>query len=134
MSKEKPVEHSDQNSGQPAPAEGLSNPGETAVQEKARHLNEHGEALYLAGNREEAREKFEKAIETDPDGAYAHNNLGVYHWESGNWEAAIYSLQKALKLKPDDVEIITNIEKILQLISHEKKAAADRGQAEDENT
>lgn len=99
------------------------------ARENARRINEKGEALYLAGKPKEALTQFKLALETDPGCVDAVNNLGVYHWDTGDWDAAVRCLKQAVRLRPDDMEIITNLEKVLTLI-HQETAAAQAGSRE----
>ncbi|HXG01995.1 MAG TPA: tetratricopeptide repeat protein, partial [Candidatus Binatia bacterium] len=55
--------------------------------------------LYLQlGRLEEARLRFEKAVELDPNFAEAHMNLGVALAEAGRWEEAVPAYRRALAL------------------------------------
>jgi Flp pilus assembly protein TadD len=56
----------------------------------------------------EARFRFQRAVELDPDNASALNNLGVALEQEGEFEAAHEAYEKALELKPDDLYIQQN--------------------------
>lgn len=56
----------------------------------------------------EARFRFERAVELDPDNASALNNLGVALEQQGEFDAAREAYEKALELKPDDLYIQQN--------------------------
>jgi Flp pilus assembly protein TadD len=56
----------------------------------------------------EARFRFQRAVELDPDNASALNNLGVALEQQGDFDAAREAYEKALELKPDDLYIQQN--------------------------
>ena len=57
---------------------------------------------------QEARFRFEKAVELDPDNAQALNNLAIALEQQGEFDQARAAYDKALRLKPDDVYIQQN--------------------------
>ena len=57
---------------------------------------------------QEARFRFEKAVQLDPDYASAQNNLGVALEQQGDFDAARAAYEKALALKPGDTYIQQN--------------------------
>jgi Flp pilus assembly protein TadD len=57
---------------------------------------------------QEARFRFEKAVEMDPDNAAALNNLAIALEQQGEFDKAREAYEKALKLKPNDVYIQQN--------------------------
>ena len=57
---------------------------------------------------QEARFRFEKAVEIDPDNASALNNLAIALEQQGEFDKARAAYDKALKLKPNDVYIQQN--------------------------
>jgi len=56
----------------------------------------------------EARFRFQRAAELDPDNASALNNLGVALEQQGDFDGARAAYEKALELKPDDLYIQQN--------------------------
>ena|SRR6185436_7783192 len=56
----------------------------------------------------EARFRFERAVELDPDNPEALNNLGVALEQQGEFERAKAAYEKALKLKPGSLYIQQN--------------------------
>jgi Flp pilus assembly protein TadD len=58
----------------------------------------------------EARFRFEKALELDPDNASALNNLAVTLEQQGEFERAREAYDKALKLRPTDAYIQQNFD------------------------
>lgn len=57
---------------------------------------------------QEARFRFEKAVNLEPDNASALNNLGIALEQQGDFEHARAAYEKALKLKPGSVYIQQN--------------------------
>jgi Flp pilus assembly protein TadD len=57
---------------------------------------------------QEARFRFERAVELDPDNASALNNLGVALEQQGDFGKAREAYEKARKLKPGNVYIQQN--------------------------
>jgi Flp pilus assembly protein TadD len=57
---------------------------------------------------QEARFRFEKAVEIDPDNASALNNLAIALEQQGEFDKARAAYDRALKLKPNDVYIQQN--------------------------
>jgi Flp pilus assembly protein TadD len=57
---------------------------------------------------QEARFRFEKAVNLDPESASALNNLAIALEQQGEFDKARAAYDKALKLKPGDVYIQQN--------------------------
>ena len=57
---------------------------------------------------QEARFRFEKAVELDPDNAPALNNLAIALEQQGEFDKARGAYEKALQLKPNDLYIQQN--------------------------
>jgi Flp pilus assembly protein TadD len=57
---------------------------------------------------QEARFRFEKAVELEPENAEALNNLGVALEQQGDFQRAREAYEKALKLKPNSLYIQQN--------------------------
>ena len=56
-----------------------------------------------------AREAVQRALEIDPDLAYAHRMLGIFHFKiDWNWAAAHAEFEQARKLDPSDVHLLAN--------------------------
>jgi Flp pilus assembly protein TadD len=56
----------------------------------------------------EARFRFERAVELDPENASALNNLAVALEQQGEFDGARDAYEKALELKPEDLYIQQN--------------------------
>lgn len=59
---------------------------------------------------QEARFRFERAVELSPDNASALNNLGIALEQQGDFARAREAYEKALKLKPGSVYIQQNFD------------------------
>lgn len=57
---------------------------------------------------QEARFRFEKAVQLDPDNAEALNNLAVALEQQGEFDKAREAYERALKLKPGNLYIQQN--------------------------
>lgn len=81
------------------------------------------------GRREEAEERFHKALALDPLHHRALTNLGTLYLERGELEAALDLYQKALKLCPDDPLLHENLAALYKkkgdldkMVAHMKRA------------
>jgi Flp pilus assembly protein TadD len=57
---------------------------------------------------QEARFRFERAVQLDPDNASALNNLGIAFEQQGDFEKARAAYERALALKPGNLYIQQN--------------------------
>lgn len=57
---------------------------------------------------QEARFRFQRAVELDPDNASALNNLAIALEQQGDFDGARAAYEKALELKPGDLYIQQN--------------------------
>src|SRR6266540_4556569 len=75
--------------------------GESAVNEQKDPNFLAGRSRKMAMDYTGAAEAFEKALEANPRSASAHLELGLLYYEKLNdWAAAVYHLEKYLKLNP----------------------------------
>jgi glycosyltransferase involved in cell wall biosynthesis/DNA-binding SARP family transcriptional activator len=58
---------------------------------------------------EEAIEKFRRLVESYPDFALGHNDLGVLHYNSGEKEKALHHYQLAAQLQPENMTFRKNL-------------------------
>jgi Flp pilus assembly protein TadD len=79
-------------------------PGETSSSDEVKF----GIDVAQKGLWQEARFRFEKAVELDPDNASALNNLAIALEQQGEFDKARAAYDRALKLKPNDVYIQQN--------------------------
>ncbi len=61
--------------------------------------------------REEAADYYREAVETQPDAAVLHNNLGAFLFGQGRRQEAISSFRRALDLKPDYPAAKSNLDR-----------------------
>ena len=61
-----------------------------------------GIALRKQGQLDQAIENYRKAIQVDPEYAYAYNNLGLALDDQGQLDQAIENFQKAIQIDPED--------------------------------
>jgi protein O-GlcNAc transferase len=97
-----------------------------AVQEKALHFFNLGNALLQQGKRAEAASNFEQAGLLQPDWAEAHFHRGYAlsaPW-MGYFGEAIASYQRALALKPDWPEAHCNLAELQMMIGDSNEAVA----------
>lgn len=73
---------------------------------------EFGVKMALEGSWREAAFRFEKVVRSDPDNAYAHNNLGVALESVGKFEEALKSYERALELDPGNDKIKENRDRL----------------------
>ena len=66
-------------------------------------------ALVGRGAIDEAIAQYQKALDTKPHFAEAHNNLGNVLAGRGQFDEASTHYQQALKIKPDDIGIAQNL-------------------------
>jgi serine/threonine-protein kinase len=72
-----------------------------------------GLILSAQGEREAAREEFEKVLTLDPTNADAHRGLGDYYRVEDDTEAAEAAYQEAIRLRPEDAELHTALGALL---------------------
>lgn len=72
-------------------------------------LFEQGNNLYNEGNYEKAIDTYESILENGKHSAELYFNLGNAHYKLNHVAPSIFYYEKALKLKPNDKEIINNI-------------------------
>jgi tetratricopeptide (TPR) repeat protein len=68
-----------------------------------------GILLFKKGEKERAKQIFEKLIEEGISSKEIYNNLGVIYYEEGNYDKAIETLEKGLKFSKDFPEILYHL-------------------------
>ena len=66
---------------------------------------------------EEAISKFENLVNSFPDFALAHNDLGVLHYNTGDKEKALNYYRKAVQLQPENITFQKNLADFLYVES-----------------
>jgi Flp pilus assembly protein TadD len=79
-----------------------------AAEESAGHQVAFGLKVAQKGLWEEARFRFERAVQLDPKNAAALNDLAVALEQMGKFDEARQAYEKALQLKPGDLYIQQN--------------------------
>jgi tetratricopeptide (TPR) repeat protein len=59
-----------------------------------------GMALRASGRPEQARERFQHAIQTDPNSPNGYNQLGLLYLEEGKWDEAANNFKLAINASP----------------------------------
>jgi superkiller protein 3 len=70
-----------------------------------------GVGYFNKGDREKAKEYFDKSLSIEPKFFYTHNELGKLHVSYGNLNEAVYEFKQAIESNPNYVESQYNIAK-----------------------
>jgi Flp pilus assembly protein TadD/peroxiredoxin len=84
-------------------------PGTLHLGEFRRNMFTYGAAFSQAGYFDQAIREFTLALETNPDYAEAHYNLGTLYLKQGNPEEARRQLLRALELRPEYPDALNNL-------------------------
>ena len=76
------------------------------------------------GRFDDARDSFKQALESSPETAFLHRELGVVERRQGDMAAAVGSLRRAVELDPTDVEGLIELGKSLEIQGNYVDAAA----------
>lgn len=79
------------------------------VLSQAADLQAEGRVLMSEGNTVEAGKKFAEAVRDNPFDASALNNQAVAAAAQGDYERALYLLERAARLSPNRPDIYTNL-------------------------
>ena len=85
-------------------------PGATWASSRSEQETSFGIEVARKGLWAEARFRFEKALELEPENASALNNLAITLEQQGDFERARSAYDKALKLRPTDGYIQQNFD------------------------
>jgi tetratricopeptide (TPR) repeat protein len=66
-------------------------------------LGLYGYCSYYLGQPEEAREAYEQALEINPHFFWFYHNLGIIHFQQGDYDQAVAVLSEALNTRPENV-------------------------------
>jgi Flp pilus assembly protein TadD len=83
-------------------------PGLCAAEDKASQQVKFGIEVAQQGMWREARFRFERAVELDPQNPSALNNLAVAQEQMGEFQEARVNYERALELEPEDLYIQQN--------------------------
>ncbi len=98
-----------------------SKPGEVQVETPETYL-EQGDAFRKEGKWEEARERYQKVIELEPENWLAHHHKGDCLFEQQQWEKAIEVYQRVITLNPKFCWSYYNLGRALQKLNRLEKA------------
>src|SRR5262249_29220621 len=85
-----------------------------------------GMALSASGRLEEARERFQKAIETDPSSPNGYNQLGLLYLEQQKWDEAIENFSQAIRVSPQWSNYYYNLSRAFSGAGKSKEATDAR--------
>ncbi len=80
----------------------------------ARDVYQQGFKSFVAGELDEAIERYRQAIELDPELPIAWNGLSMALSRKGELAEAIGAARRLVELKPDDALSHTNLSRLLQ--------------------
>ena len=69
----------------------------------------------------------ERSAQLNPNVAETHNSLGVARYQTGNTKGAFQSFESAIKLTPNDKQILQNLVVLSQALGYNDKAQAYQG-------
>jgi len=95
--------------------------------ELARHLIDHGNALFEGDDLETAQAAYAEALEADPESLAAANNLGSTSRALGDLATALDAYDRALAIDGAHAEVRWNRALTLLLAGHEEAGWADYG-------
>jgi tetratricopeptide (TPR) repeat protein len=97
----------------------------------AQEVVEAARSAAAAGRLEEARAAYRRALETSPESAFLHRELGIVERRRGDSEAAFVELRKAIELDASDAASLVQIGELLeQRLDYAGAAEAYRSAAE----
>lgn len=92
----------------------------------------HRKAIYRAANcnaflknRAQAMEYFNRALTADPNNFHAHNNLAVLFFEQKEYNQALLSLQRALRIEPGFQAALRNLEQVEKMLNNRGEGATE---------
>jgi tetratricopeptide (TPR) repeat protein len=85
-------------------------------------LNSLGVCLAELGRIKEATDTLSRAINSYPENFMAFYNLGGIYYQQGDLQSALKILERAYKLKPDDIRLAGRMAEVLIETGHSKKA------------
>ena len=89
---------------------------------EALHLNQQGEDFFSQQCFQEALSAFRAAHQLQPDWVVPLNNLGVVHWQTGQFQEALVNMMEAYRHDPYHKETVQNL--IDMMLALEKRESA----------
>ncbi len=81
--------------------------------ERIHRFVNYSESLFQEGDTEGALDALHAALDASPNSARCHNNLGVFHWISGNLETAVDYFAAARLLDPNHRDTVWNCGQVM---------------------
>ena len=81
--------------------------------DRIHRFTNYSEDLFAIGDLRGAREVLEAALEACPNNAQCHNNLGVFHWITGDLEEAVEHFASARLLDPNHRDTVWNCGQVM---------------------
>jgi tetratricopeptide (TPR) repeat protein len=106
------------------PSEVAADPEDDRAIARAKKLHREGDKLFALGKFAGALEKFEQAFEAKPIPAFLFN-IGQCHRNLGDYDAALFSFRKYLKLAPDAKNRDAVLEYIDEVEREKQRATAN---------
>lgn len=76
---------------------------------RSRRANDEGVRLHLAGDRDRARQAYQRSIALDPDNATAHHNLAFLLTQAGAADEGLAHAERAVALRPGNAGYLTTL-------------------------
>ncbi len=86
---------------------------ERTALDRIHRFTDYSESLMEIGDAEGALEMLHTALDAAPDSARCHNNLGVFHWITGNLETAVEYFASARLLDPNHRDTVWNCGQVM---------------------
>jgi Tfp pilus assembly protein PilF len=81
--------------------------------ERINRFTNYSESLFQIGDTEGALDALHTALKAAPNNARCHNNLGVFHWITGNLETAVEYFASARLLDPNHRDTVWNCGQVM---------------------
>jgi Tfp pilus assembly protein PilF len=81
--------------------------------ERINRFADYSESLFQLGDTEGALDALHAALQAAPNNAGCHNNLGVFHWITGNLETAVEYFASARLLDPNHRDTVWNCGQVM---------------------
>jgi len=84
--------------------------------------NDLGTVYYKSNRIDDGVKAVEKALQIDPDCAFAYNNLGYFYFNFKNYEKALELFEKSVEINPDNYPAYTNLGLVHNTLENYPKA------------
>jgi Tfp pilus assembly protein PilF len=104
---------------------GSVSPAWADARSEAKAQVEFGISVAQRGLWREAQYRWQRAVETDPTYAAAHNNLAIAYEQQGDFDKARQAYEKAVELEPNNLMIRQNYD-LFKEINDRTRRGSDR--------